>query len=293
MRNFLEVDQFEHEEFMELIHRALEFKKQAGSKLQDNKSITVANMFFENSTRTKHSFEMAEYRLGMNRLNFDVSTSSVNKGESLRDTLLTMKAIGVDCAVIRHFDDAYYQSLLDIGIRIVNAGSGAGEHPSQCLLDAVTIWEAFGTFQNLTIAIVGDLRHSRVARSNAKLFSKMGARVLFSGPKIWHDETLSVYGEYVDFDDACKQADVIMMLRIQLERHQHHDDTNDHYLEQYGLSMQRFNLLQKHAIIMHPAPVNRGVEIDDELVECSKSKIFEQMKNGVFARMAILEWVMK
>lgn len=291
MQNFLEITQLSNDQLHHLLARANDFKH---GELGNYHHITAVNMFFENSTRTHHSFEMAQYKLGMNIINFDAAGSSISKGESLYDTVLTMQAIGANIAVIRHPDDCFYQQLETLDIAIVNAGSGAGEHPSQSLLDIMTIQQKFNTLSGLTVAIIGDLSHSRVASSNMKLLNRLNATVLFSGPPEYYDVKFDQYGRYVTIDEALQQADVVMMLRIQLERHQQVMALSPAtYLQQYGLTKARYDALKPHAIIMHPAPVNRDVEIASELIESPKSRIVQQMQNGVYARMAILEWIMK
>ena len=291
MRHFLEVEQFKSEEFIGLAERGIEIKN--GASLNKNGK-SIVNMFFESSTRTKMSFEVAEKQMDFHTYNFDVTTSAVNKGESLYDSILTMKALGMDIAVIRHQNNAYYKDLLDIGLSIVNAGSGSGEHPSQCLLDLMTIVEEFGSIQGRKIAIVGDLKHSRVARSNAKILHELGATLYFCSPEEYYDDDFENYGTYQMIDEVISEVDVLMMLRIQFERHTskaRYIDTEAAYLRDYGLNQKRYHQLKEHAIVMHPAPVNRDVEIESSLVESEKSRIVRQMENGVFARMAILEWV--
>lgn len=291
MKNFLSVDELEIKTIDELMMRAIEFKNGSSTPQYEG---TVVNMFFENSTRTKHSFEMAEHQLGLHAMNFDVSTSSVNKGESLYDSVLTMQALGADIAVVRHGDNNFYEALKDMDICIVNAGSGCGSHPSQSLLDMMTIKNEFGKITGLKIVIVGDIRHSRVAMSNMKLLKRMGAKVYFAGPDKFFDSSYLEYGEAIELDDALKIVDVIMLLRIQLERHENvMKTTQETYHELYGLTEKRYEQLLDHTIIMHPAPVNRGVEIAGNLVESKKSRIVEQMTNGVYMRMAILEKIME
>ena len=292
MRHFLSVEQFTNEEFMMLVRRASDFKHGRDSFKSDR---TIVNMFFENSTRTKMSFEMAEHKIGMHRMNFDLTTSSVNKGEYLYDSVLTMQAIGADVVVIRHPDANYPDQLVNLDVQVVNAGSGAGQHPSQSLLDIMTIYEEFGDFRDLDIAIIGDIMYSRVAVSNMMMLNQLGANVIFAGPNQYFDKRYEKYGEWMSVDDAVKTADVVMMLRVQLERHPNGDKPFEKadYHEQFGLTRERFKTMKDHAIIMHPAPVNRDVEIADELIECEKSRIVSQMSNGVYARIAILEWVLK
>ncbi|MCY8176875.1 aspartate carbamoyltransferase catalytic subunit [Bacillus inaquosorum] len=248
----------------------------------------AANLFFEPSTRTRFSFEVAEKKLGMNVLNLDGTSTSVQKGETLYDTIRTLESIGADVCVIRHSEDEYYKELVSqVNIPILNAGDGCGQHPTQSLLDLMTIYEEFNTFKGLTVSIHGDIKHSRVARSNAEVLTRLDARVLFSGPSEWQDEE-NTFGTYVSMDEAVESSDVVMLLRIQNERHQS-AVSQDGYLNKYGLTAERAERMKQHAIIMHPAPVNRGVEIDDSLVESEKSRIFKQMQNGVFIRMAVIQ----
>ncbi|UJF15738.1 aspartate carbamoyltransferase catalytic subunit [Jeotgalibaca sp. MA1X17-3] len=293
MRNFFSVEQFTNEEVMHLLDRAIAFK--TGKDIFKSNA-TIVNMFFENSTRTKHSFEMAEHKIGMQQFNFDVGSSSVAKGESLYDSVLTMQALGVDVAVIRHQDRNYMDQLVNLKIKIVNGGSGSGQHPSQSLLDIMTIYEEFGYFEGLKIAIIGDIIHSRVAMSNMTLLNQLGAHVIFAGPMDYFDTNFEQYGTWMTVDDAVKEADVVMMLRVQLERHDTEEQeqfSKNAYHERSGLTRKRYRTMKDHAIIMHPAPVNRDVELASQLVECKKSRIVEQMSNGVYARIAILEWVLE
>ncbi len=292
LKNLLKMEDLTNEEILNLIKRALDLKR--GAANNKNNKIFVANLFFENSTRTKKSFEVAELKLGFNKIDFEVSTSSVQKGESLYDTCKTLEMIGVNILVIRHSENEYYKQLKNLNIPIVNAGDGSGEHPSQCLLDLMTIYETFGKFENLKITIAGDIKNSRVARSNQRSLTRLGAKVSFVAPEIWKDESL---GEFKKFDDIVNDVDVCMLLRVQHERHTEKDTkakesfSKEEYHKNYGLTKERYKSLKENCIIMHPAPVNRDVEIDDSLVESEKSKIFEQMKNGMFMRQAILEYI--
>lgn len=250
----------------------------------------IANLFFEPSTRTKFSFEVAQKRLGLEVLNFEAENSSVQKGESLYDTIKTLEAIGAKMVVVRHAQDSYFKQLVDkVNIPIINAGDGCGNHPTQSLLDLLTIKQEFGSFKGLKVAIVGDIRHSRVARSNAEVLTRLGAEVCFSAPKEWQDER-NQNGKYISLDEAIQKSDVLMLLRIQHERHgKSMGLTIDEYHEQYGLTIKRERAMKKGSIIMHPAPINRNVEIANELVECERSRIFKQMENGVYARMAVIK----
>lgn len=256
------------------------------------KGYSVVHLFFEPSTRTHLSFQMAAQRLGMEILDFSIDQSSVNKGESVIDTLQTIDAIGVDLAVIR--DGGDWPALLvneKLNMSLVNAGSGTFEHPTQALLDALTMQQHFGSLSGLTVTIVGDIAHSRVARSNVYLLHKMGATVQFAGPEAYkttHIENV----EWVDFDEAVTQSDVIMMLRIQHERHAEHYEIAD-YHGRFGLNKARLNMMRKDAIILHPGPVNRNVEICDEAMADPRCKILTQVKNGVAVRMAVLDWCLQ
>ena len=276
------------EKINSLLIAADEFSK--GKVLKPTKEIYVSNLFFEDSTRTKTSFDIAERKLGLQVVPFDVTSSSVNKGESLYDTVKTLQSLGVNLLVIRHKEDQFYKELKEIDLPIINGGDGTGNHPSQTLLDLMTIHQEFGKFKGLKIGIVGDVKHSRVANSNAVALRKMGAKVYFSGPEKWFDEGAIINGTYLSIDDLVKEVDVLMLLRIQHERHDEKMKISlNNYHKKFGLTLEREKTMKKNAIIMHPAPINRGVEIHDDLVESPRSRIFHQMKNGVFARMAILK----
>ena len=246
----------------------------------------VANLFFEASTRTHFSFESAQHQLGCQIADFAASASSVTKGETLYDTVKTFESIGYDLVVIRHPQDEYFKELENINIPIINAGDGAGIHPSQCLLDLLTLQNEFHTLSGLKVVICGDILHSRVAASNKETLERLGSQVVFAGPKEWEREGYPT----MDFDKAIEWADAVMMLRIQLERGAGMAGmTKEEYLQTYGLTKERYARMQDHAIVMHPAPVNRGIEIDSDLVEAEKSRIFEQMHNGMLVRKAIIK----
>ncbi|APC55991.1 aspartate carbamoyltransferase catalytic subunit [Enterococcus faecalis] len=295
LKHLLTAEALTDREVMGLIRRAGEFKQ--GAKWHpEERQYFATNLFFENSTRTHKSFEVAEKKLGLEVIEFEASRSSVQKGETLYDTVLTMSAIGVDVAVIRHSKENYYDELIQsktIQCSIINGGDGSGQHPTQCLLDLMTIYEEFGGFEGLKVAIVGDITHSRVAKSNMQLLNRLGAEIYFSGPEEWYDHQFDVYGQYVPLDEIVEKVDVMMLLRVQHERHDGKESfSKEGYHLEYGLTNERATRLQKHAIIMHPAPVNRDVELADELVESLQSRIVAQMSNGVFMRMAILEAIL-
>lgn len=292
LNHFVSVEDLTNKEVLTLLKRASQFKK--GMSFPPLKEpLYAVNLFFENSTRTHKSFEMAEKKLGIEIIDFEPSTSSIKKGESLYDTVLTMSALGTDIAVIRDSKEAFYTELItspSIKCAVINGGDGTGQHPSQCLLDLMTIYEEYGHFDGLKIAIVGDLKHSRVAKSNMIMLKRLGAEVFFSGPAQWVDGSFSTYGTYAAIDDLIPEVDVVMLLRVQHERHETHETVSiETYLDNYGLNETREKKMKPAAIIMHPAPVNRDVELQSSLVECDRSRIVTQMSNGVFTRMAILE----
>lgn len=295
--NLVTVADMDAQDALDLIHEAQDYKH--GKKATLTRPAYAANLFFENSTRTKTSFQMAEMKLGMHVMEFEAQTSSVKKGESLYDTVKTMESIGVDVAVIRHPENEYYKQLLShpgLKIGIANGGDGSGQHPSQCLLDMMTIYEEFGTFNGLKVLIIGDLTHSRVAHSNAMMLNRLGAQVYFAGPTDWFDDELAQYGQFGDFDKLLPQMDVVNLLRVQNERLTGAENgafDAQAYHQQYGLTKERYHQMKDGAIIMHPAPVNRGVEIDSDLVEAPNSRIFRQMQNGVYVRMAILSRILR
>ncbi|WP_025734511.1 aspartate carbamoyltransferase catalytic subunit [Entomoplasma luminosum] len=303
LKHLLTIEQLTDQEIMELINLAKKFKasnndKDAKNKLdKTNEHTVVGNLFFETSTRTHKSFEIAEKKLGIETIDLNVATSAVQKGESLYDTVLTMNAIGVDALVIRHPDIEYYKPLIEsqtIKCSIINGGDGSGEHPTQSLLDLMTIYEEFEKFKGLKIAIVGDLKHSRVARSNMKILKRLGAEIYFAGPREWYvEQEFGHFGKFIDIDTMIDQLDVVMFLRVQLERHTEQEFKQNSFLEKYGLSNTRYAKLKHNAIVMHPCPVNRDVEMGTETIEAPKSRLVAQMANGVFMRMAILRTILR
>lgn len=271
-----------------IVQEALAFSEGKTARIEGE--VFCSNLFFEDSTRTKTSFDIAERKLGLQIVPFDASNSSVNKGESLYDTVKTIESLGVNLVVIRDKKDRYFDDLKNIKIPVINGGDGTGNHPSQCMLDLMTIYQEFGKFEGLKVGIVGDVKHSRVANSNAEALRRLGAKVYFSGPEQWFDEGALINGTYLSVDEMIHEVDVLMLLRIQHERHDSKMSFSaSEYHRKYGLTKEREKTMKKEAIIMHPAPINRGVEIDSDLVECERSRIFRQMQNGVFARMAILK----
>ena len=250
---------------------------------------TILNVFFENSTRTLLSFEIAARRLGAQSVTMPVEMSSIKKGETLEDTARTLNAMRPDALVIRHGTTGAPASVSAVmDCPVINAGDGIGEHPTQALLDAATLMHRFGRVEGLKIAICGDLAHSRVARSNARLLPRLGAEVRLAGPPSLLPEGFEGPGS---IDEAVEGADVVMMLRIQRERLD--EDLNDapgEYLARYGLTAERFATTAPDAVVMHPGPINRGVEIDGALADDpQRSLITLQVEMGVAVRMACLD----
>ncbi|MGJ7922465.1 aspartate carbamoyltransferase catalytic subunit [Neobacillus sp. LXY-4] len=293
MSNLLTTTELSTDDIRQILNDAQLFAE--GKQWTPEKPTYVANLFFEPSTRTKSSFEMAERKLGLQVIPFEAGRSSVLKGETLYDTVRTLESIGLDAVVIRHEQDRYFEQLQNkFKLSVINAGDGCGHHPTQSLLDLLTIQQEFGKFAGLKVAIIGDIRHSRVARSNADALVRLGAQVVFSGPEAWFDEEIPPGCIIEPIDEAISTSDVVMLLRIQHERHSGSETENlQEYHLQYGLTEQREQRMKQNSIIMHPAPVNRGVEIADSLVECKRSRIFKQMENGVYVRMAVLKRVIE
>ncbi|MDM1553509.1 aspartate carbamoyltransferase catalytic subunit [Chryseobacterium indologenes] len=288
MKIMFTITELSTEKINSILTEAMAFSNGKTAKIEGE--VFCSNLFFEDSTRTKTSFDIAERKLGLQVVPFDASHSSVNKGETLYDTVKTIESLGVNLVVIRDKKDRYFEELKNIKIPVINGGDGTGNHPSQCMLDLMTIYQEFGKFEGLKIGIVGDVKHSRVANSNAEALRRLGAKVYFSGPEQWFDEGALINGTYLSVDELIAEVDVLMLLRIQHERHDAAMSfTAAEYQKRYGLTKEREKAMKKEAIIMHPAPINRGVEIDSDLVECERSRVFRQMENGVFARMAILK----
>lgn len=257
---------------------------------------TLINLFFENSTRTQSSFEIAGKRLGMDVVNMAVQTSSVKKGETLLDTAQTLNAMRPDLLVVRH-SAAGAAALLSqkLGCGVINAGDGAHEHPTQALLDALTIRRSKGTLEGLTVAICGDIAHSRVARSNIHLLNAMGARVRLIAPSTLLPSRVDELGATVfrRMEDGLPGCDVVMMLRLQTERMAGaFVPSAREYYRYFGLDSARVRLANRDAIIMHPGPMNRGVEIASDIADGVQSVIVEQVEMGVAVRMAVMEALM-
>jgi len=294
-RHLLSAADLSRHDALLLLDTAEELSRVAGrpiKKLPTLRGRTVVNLFFEDSTRTRTSFEVAAKRLSADVINFSASGSSVSKGESLKDTALTLEAMGADAVVIRHHaSGAPHRLATWITGAVINAGDGTHEHPTQALLDAFTMRRRLGRLEGLRVAIVGDILHSRVARSNVLLLERLGAAVTLVAPPTlfpvgvddWPAETS------YDLDGVLPKSDVVMMLRVQRERMSAaYFPSAREYSRRYGLDAGRMALLPESAIVMHPGPMNRGMEIAAEVADSVRSTIVEQVANGVSVRMAVL-----
>ncbi len=298
-RHVLDLDDFTAEEFEEVFFQAeamAEILSRPIKQVPTLRGVTVVNAFYEPSTRTRISFEQAAKALSANVINFTAQASSVVKGESLVDTVRTLEALGCDIVVMRHsMSGAPYLVARHFHGPVLNAGDGQHAHPTQALLDLYTMRRHFGQISGLKVAIVGDVLHSRVARSNLWGLSKLGARVVLCGPPTLLGPT--AYWETLfpgvqvthRLEEALDGADVVMALRLQRERQEAGLlPTLREYTRLYGLTMERLALAAPHALVMHPGPMNEGVEIDPEVARCAQSVIEEQVTNGVAIRMALL-----
>jgi aspartate carbamoyltransferase catalytic subunit len=297
-RHLLSAADLDREEAMLVLDTAAEMAQltegRSVKKLPTLRGRAVVNLFFEDSTRTRTSFELAAKRLSADVVNFSAKGSSLSKGESLKDTALTLEAMGADGVVVRHWASGAPHRLAHSGwIRssVLNAGDGTHEHPTQALLDAYTLRRHLGSLEGRRITIVGDVLHSRVARSNVLLLSTLGADVTMVGPPTllpvgvenWPCET------GYELDPALAKADAVMMLRVQRERmNAAFFPSAREYSRRYGLDARRFALLPEDAVVLHPGPMNRGMEITAEVADSDRSVIVEQVTNGVYVRMAVL-----
>jgi len=284
----------EIESLLDLGNEYVDLNRQVQKKKDTLRGRTLINLFFEPSTRTQSSFELAGKRLGADVMNMSVTQSSVRKGETLIDTATTLNAMRPDIIVIRHQDSGAVALLADkVSCSVINAGDGAHEHPTQALLDALTIRRRMNRIEGLTIAICGDVLHSRVARSNVHLLTKLGARVRLCAPRTLMPIGADTWGAevFTDMREAVKGADIVMMLRVQLERMTGSFlPSTREYFRFYGLDAAKLALAKPGALVMHPGPMNRGVEIDSAIADdVDRSLIHEQVEMGVAARMAVLD----
>lgn len=274
------------EQFKEVLQRPVK-------KVPSLRDVTIVNLFYENSTRTRFSFELAQKRLSADTLNFAASSSSAAKGETLLDTVNNILSMKVDMVVIRHSSSGAPHFLAQhIPASIINAGDGINEHPTQALLDAFSILEKYGTLKGRKVAIIGDILHSRVAQSNIHLLQKMGAEVVVCGPPTLIPKHIqSAWNVHVSYDlqETLNWCEVANVLRIQLERqNQVLFSSLREYRLNYGINRQRLDALQKPITVMHPGPINRGVELDSDVADSHQSIILQQVENGVAVRMAVL-----
>jgi len=286
--HLLSIHSLSDDQIDELLRRAAAFAidREAGRGLLAGR--TVFNCFYENSTRTAMSFAQAAARLGAQAITLSVEHSSVKKGETLADTARTLGAMGPDALVLRHRQNGAADEVAAlVDCPVVNAGDGTNEHPTQALLDSLTLQQHFGSLDGRTVAIVGDIRHSRVARSNVALLPRLGATVRVAGPPSLLPEDMTA----LSIDEAITGADAVMMLRVQRERMDEElGDAPGEYLSSYGLTRERLALAKPDAVVLHPGPMNRGVEIADEVADLAdRSLILRQVANGVAVRMAVLE----
>lgn len=300
-RGLLDIESLGRAEIDAILARSKDFQPPPGepfARFDLLRGKTVVNLFFEASTRTRTSFEIAAKRLGADTLSIAASNSSVSKGESLVDTLNTLGAMRPDAIVMRHSASGAPQFLSRyLPIPIVNAGDGTHEHPTQALLDARTILDRRPTLEGLRVAIIGDIAHSRVARSNVYLLSKFGAQIVLCGPASLLPRELGQIAPGVTLSNNMEQAihgaDVIMMLRVQLERQYEPPMRPSEYFQFYGLRPEHIELAQPDVIVMHPGPINRGREISSEVADSQRSAILNQVGNGIAVRMAVLEKVLR
>lgn len=282
------------ESLLDLGNEYVDLNRQVQKKRDTLRGRTLINLFFEPSTRTQSSFELAGKRLGADVMNMSVAQSSVRKGETLIDTATTLNAMRPDIIVIRHQDSGAVALLADkVSCSVINAGDGAHEHPTQALLDALTIRRRMGRIEGLTVTISGDILNSRVARSNVHLLTKMGARVRLVAPRTLLPAGARDWGAevFTDMRDALKGADIVMMLRLQMERMTGSFlPSQREYFHFYGLDREKLMLANPGALVMHPGPMNRGVEIDSDIADdIDRSLIQEQVEMGVAVRMAVLD----
>ncbi len=295
IRNLLGLRDVEPEGLLEILDTARSFREvleRPIKKVPTLQGTTVVNLFFESSTRTRISFELAERRLSADVVNFVASGSSVSKGETLKDTARNIEAMKTDIVVIRHSSTGapHFLSRL-LKSPVINAGDGINEHPTQALLDMFTMREKLGELKGLHVCIVGDITHSRVARSNIFGLTKLGASVAVCGPRTLIPDYLDRFGVKVfyDIDDAIRWADVLNVLRIQLEREAGGDFPSiREYRLYWGVNRSRLEKANKQVVIMHPGPINRGVELDADIADGESSVILDQVTNGVAVRMAVL-----
>ena len=294
-KDLVGIKELEPEDLELILDTAAGFKDVLGRDIKKVPALrgkTTVNLFYEPSTRTRTSFELAAKRMSTDVINFSVSTSSVTKGETLKDTAQTIQALGADFIVVRHSCSGVAAFLgRNLTASVINAGDGINEHPTQALLDLFTIKEKKNKIKGLDVAIVGDILHSRVAKSDIYALLKLGAHVRLIGPPTLVPSCMEGLGVkiFTDMNEGLKDVDIIMMLRIQMERQgKGFFPTTEEYFRNWGLNADRLARAKEDAIVMHPGPMNRGVEISSEVADGSRSVILEQVTNGIAVRMAVL-----
>jgi len=294
-KNLIGLEELTKQEIETILDTAVTFKEVSSrqvKKVPPLRGKTVVNLFFEPSTRTKTSFELAAKRLSADVLSFEVATSSISKGETIIDTAQNIEAMKVDCFIVRHSVAGAPELISkNVSSAVINAGDGCHEHPTQALLDLFTVKEKLGKIAGIKISIVGDILHSRVARSNIWGFSKLGADVYVCGPPSIIPPEIEDMGARVTYsiEEAIKDADVLYLLRLQKERQKENFlPSLKEYSEFYGIDENKYKKIKDGAVIMHPGPMNRGVEIKSEIAEKQNALILEQVTNGIAVRMAVL-----
>ena len=295
LEHFTGISDCTTEQLEQLLDLALKISQDISTFENTRTGRMLVNLFYEASTRTRVSFEAAAKRLGMHVINVSAIGSSVEKGESLLDTFYTIQAMGPDCIVVRHPEEGNAKALAEVaepGVHVINAGDGTAAHPSQALLDALTLKQNFDDFSKIRLVMAGDIRHSRVARSAIKMLTKLGiGEIRLAGPPEFMPGEVTTAGTvvYNSLDEAVKGANAIMMLRIQKERISGlHIPGGDEYHREWGLNLSRLGLASEGCFVLHPGPMNRGVEIASEVADSGQSLIRSQVRNGLYARMALL-----
>ncbi len=293
-QHLLDIEQLDEQQLRTLLDLSMQIADDLDAFTNRLDGKVLINLFLEPSTRTRISFEIAAKRLGMHVINFQPESSSAVKGETLIDTFHTLQAMQPDVIVIRHAEDGVITSLAAIAnedVHIINAGEGSSHHPTQALLDVVTLMRSGGDLSGMTVTIAGDIKHSRVARSNIAVLKKLGvAGIRLAGPaNLLPADDIDGVRVFTSLDEAVTGADVVMMLRIQRERFDHSSaDDGAAYFEAWGLSPERLRLAAPGCVVLHPGPVNRSIEIASEVADGAQSLIRQQVSNGVYTRMAVL-----
>lgn len=290
-QHFIDLNQINNDTLNGLLSKAIFFAQNPSFPKPKTEHL-VASLFMEPSTRTEMSFKIASAKLGFIHVDLNADRSSLKKGETFEETLHALQTMGVRSAIVRTKDENLLKEQQQkTEISLINAGSGTSHHPTQAMTDLLTIKKELGRTTNLKLAIIGDIKHSRVANSNIILHQKLGNELFLCAPNGFESPQTGKNIHHVDFQTALKEADVIMLLRVQSERHDHHKITKENYLLEFGMTKERLNNLRPEQIILHPGPFNRGVEIDPDILSDTRVKIWKQVENSIPMRMAILDWI--